>query len=132
MRRLSTVLLAFAGLLILAPAFAAGNQLRNGSFQDDWMTRLTEVKNHHYCFSSEHYNRRDFNPDGWECKGSWERLNAGGPMGGRRMVLHGPNTELTQRVNWVLVHDEKQLGSMADAGRFPSIVPVRSKYLLPD
>ncbi|MHB9110600.1 MAG: hypothetical protein ACYDCO_26400 [Armatimonadota bacterium] len=124
MRHLIIAFLALSGLL---PALAVGNLLRNGSFQDDWITRLTEVKNHHYCFSSEHYNRRDFNPDGWECKGSWEWQNADAPIGGRRMVLRGPSAEVTQRVNWVLVHDEKQLGSMADAGRFPAIVPVRSK-----
>jgi len=121
------LLIACNVVLLIAPAFAAGNLLHNGSFQDDWITRMTEVKNHHYCFSSEHYNRRDYNPDGWECKGSWEWLNADGPMGMRRMVLRGPNAEATQRVNWVLVHDEKNLGSMADAGRFPSITPVRSK-----
>jgi len=124
MRHLTIALLALAGLL---PVLAAGNLLRNGSFQDDWITRLTEVKNHHYCFSSEHYNRRDFNPDGWECKGSWEWLNADGPMGTRRMVLRGPNADVTQRVNWVLAHDEKSLSGFADAGRFPSITPVRSK-----
>jgi hypothetical protein len=122
-----TISLALACLLALSPIIASGNLLRNGAFQDDWITRLTEVKNHHYCFSSEHYNRRDFNPDGWECRGSWDWHNADGPMGTRRMVLRGPNAEVSQRVNWVLVHDEKQLAGMADAGRFPGITPLRSK-----
>ena len=42
------------------------------------------------------------------------------------MRLHGPKAEIHQRVNWVLVHDGKRLGSLADAGRFPGIVPVMS------
>ena len=50
---------------------APGNLLRNGTFQDDWLTLLPENKNHHWCYSSEFYNRRDFNPDGrWDVVGS--------------------------------------------------------------
>ena len=54
----------------------AGNLLRNGEFQDDWITLLPQTKNHHWCFSSEFYNRRDYNPDAWYYKGSWDWQNA--------------------------------------------------------
>jgi hypothetical protein len=115
-------------ILLLASHVAAqpGNLLRNGDFQDDWLTRLPENKNHHWCYSSEFYNRRDFNPDGWICKGSWQWLNADAPHGQRRLLLQGPDAALTQRLNWVLVHDGRQMGNMADAGGFPAIKPQRS------
>lgn len=119
-------LVGFAASRGLA-AEPSANLLRNGAFQDDWLTKLTEVKNHHYCFSSEHYNRRDFNPDSWDCRGNWQWIDADGPDDARRFVLRGPKSTATQRVNWVLVHDEKRLHGFADAGRFPSIVPVRSR-----
>lgn len=106
---------------------STGNLLRNADFQDDWLTLIPENKNHHWCYSSEFYNRRDFNPDAWECSGNWEWRNADAPMGQRQLVLLGPKAEVSQRINWVLVHDSKQMGSMADAGGFPSIVPMRSK-----
>src|SRR5262245_14664855 len=81
-----------------------GNLLRNADFQDDWITLVPETKNHHWCYSSEFYNRRDFNPDGWTCRGSWRWLNADAPPGQRRLLLEGPGSSLMQRVNWVLVH----------------------------
>src|SRR5689334_608666 len=109
-----------------APAQPAGNLLRNGDFQDDWLTRVPENKNHHWCYSSELYNRRDYNPDGWTCQGSWQWQDADAPPGRRRLVLRGPESRLAQRVNWVLVHDGRRLGNMADAGGFPSIFPQRS------
>lgn len=102
------------------------NLLRNGDLQDDWLTQLPENKNHHWCYSSELYNRRDFNPDGWFCRGSWQWLNADAPAGERRLVLEGPSAVATQRVNWVLVHDSKKMGNMADAGGFPQIEAQRS------
>src|SRR5262249_31398246 len=103
------------------------NLLRNANFQDDWLTLIPETKNHHWCYSSEFSHRRDFNPDGWDCSGSWQWLNADAPYGQRQLVLHGPKGEVSQRVNWVLVHSSKAMGNMADAGGFPSIVPQRSK-----
>ncbi len=121
---------AFGFLLlswIPSPLLAQGNLLRNGSFQDDWITHVPENKNHHWCYSSEFYHRRDFNPDGWICKGKWQWQNADAPYGQRRLVVHGP-AEITQRVNWVLVHDSENLGNMADAGRFPQIQLQRSRF----
>ena len=76
--------------LFLFPSSAFANLLRNGEFQDDWITMLPETKNHHWCFPSEFFNRRDFNPDGWFCKGSWDWQNADAPWGQRRMVITGP------------------------------------------
>jgi len=108
------------------PPATQGNLLRNADFQDDWLTVLPETKNHHWCYSSEFYHRRDFNPDGWICKGSWRWLSAEQPMGQRRMVLQGPGASLMQRVNWVLVFDSRTMGNMADAGGFPAIKEQRS------
>ena len=126
-RRHLALLAASVISLLSAPAFGAGNLLRNGTFQDDWITRLTEVRTFHYSFSVEHFNRRDYNPDGWECRGSWEWLNADASPGQRRMIVRGPKADLSQRVNWVLMHDEKSLGGFGDAGRFPNITPLRSQ-----
>jgi hypothetical protein len=117
-----TFLLIFGG-----PTWGQGNLLRNGSFQDDWLTLIPENKNHHWCYSSEFYNRRDFNPDGWTCKGNWHWQNADAPYGQRVLQVKGPAT-LTQRVNWVLVHDHKNIGNMADAGGFPQMSPTRSRF----
>ena len=116
-------------MLLSASALQAqtsGNLLRNGEFQDDWITHLPETKNHHWCFPSEFFNRRDFNPDGWFCKGSWDWQNADGPWGHRRMVLHGP-AELNQRVNWITIHDERQLEGFPDAGGYPSMKAAHSR-----
>jgi hypothetical protein len=118
-----------AALLLALPAPA--NLLRNGSFQDDWLTLLPENKNHHWCYPSDFYNRRDFLPDGWSLSGSWRWLDADKPSGQRRLVLQGPKAEVNQRVNWVLVHDSRTIGGLADAGGFPAIVPVTSKTPLP-
>jgi hypothetical protein len=121
---------ALLGLLAAATAAQAqapGNLLRNGDFQDDWLTLVPETKNHHWCYSSEFYNRRDFNPDVWSCAGSWEWRDAAAPRGGRHLVLRGPSAILRQRVNAVLVHDDRVMGSMADAGGYPSMKPQRSR-----
>lgn len=127
MKPFNLCVLAF--LLITATAAAqptTGNLLRNADFQDDWMTVLPETKNHHWCYTSEVYHRRDFNPDGWWCKGSWRWLNADQPAGQRKLVLQGPGASVVQRVNWVLVFDSRTMGNMADAGGFPAIKPQRS------
>jgi hypothetical protein len=129
---MSRFLLALLLSTVLVPptfAQAAGNLLRNADFQDDWLTLLPETKNHHWCYSSEFYNRRDFNPDGWTCKGSWRWLDADKPAGQRRLVLRGP-AELVQRVNWVAVHDDRSRAGFPDAGGFPSFKPQRSRQPL--
>jgi hypothetical protein len=124
-RLLALALLALAVLCPAAPA-QTGNLLRNARFQDDWLTLLPENKNHHWCYSSEFYHRRDFNPDGWTCKGSWLWLDADEPPGRRRLQLQGPAAEITQRVNWVAVHDDRQKSGFPDAGGFPVLRPQRS------
>jgi hypothetical protein len=115
-----------AAALSLLPQAAQANLLRNGSFQDDWITRLPETKNHHWCYASEYQNRRDYNPDGWRLSGSWSWENADAPAGQRRFFLQGPKAEAVQRVNWVLVQDDAQLTGFGDAGGFPTAVPQRS------
>jgi hypothetical protein len=102
------------------------NLLRNSEFQDDWITLLPENKNHHWCYSTEFFNRRDHNPDAWICRGSWDWLDADAPAGRRRLVLRGPAAELTQRVNWVAVHDDRSLAGFPDAGGFPDLRPQHS------
>src|SRR5262249_44860368 len=95
-------------------------------FQDDWLTLLPENKNHHWCYSSEFYHRRDFNPDTWVCRGSWQWLDADLPYGQRRLVLLGPAAEVGQRVNWVAVHDDRSRAGVPGAGGFPALRPQRS------
>ena len=74
-------LLALAAGLALAGVASAqsqgpGNLLRNGNFQDDWLTMLPELKNHHWNYTTEVYNRRDYNPDAWRITGKWEWRDA--------------------------------------------------------
>ncbi len=123
MCRLFVTLLLTA--LLPSLARADGNLLRNADFQDDWLTLLPEMKNHHWCYSSEFANRRDFNPDGWTCQGAWQWLGADRPAGQRRLVLQGP-AEIVQRVNWVAVHDDRSRAGFPDAGGFPTLKAQRS------
>ena len=118
--------LILLSLLLTAAVLAQGNLLRNPAFQDDWTTQLFETKNHHWNYSSEYQNRRDYNPDGWWCKGSWSWENADAEPGKRRLVLQGPNAVVTQRVNWVMVNDDRQLAGFPDGGGFPDVVTQRS------
>src|SRR5688572_29309593 len=105
----------------------SGNLMRNGAFQDDWITLLPETKNHHWCYSSEFYNRRDYNPDGWFCAGNWKWAGADAALGRRGpVVISGPGATLRQRVNWVLVHDDRAKDGFPDAGGFPSTRPQQS------
>ncbi len=121
------LMLSLAVVLFACPvlAQAPGNLLRNGEFQDDWITQLPETKNHHWCFPSEFFNRRDYNPDGWFCKGSWRWDDAEKVRGHRRMRIDGP-AELSQRVNWIAIHDDRQLEGFPDAGGFPVMKPALS------
>src|SRR5690348_6374747 len=71
------VLTVAACLLTLAPAHAIdGNLLRNPELQDDWSTALPQSQTLHWSYPYDHQNRRDYNPDGWILKGSWEWRNA--------------------------------------------------------
>src|SRR5688572_9207658 len=113
-------------LLLFLPAFASAqsprltaNLLRNGSFHDDWLTLLPEMKNHHWCFPYDFYNRPDHNPDGWSLKGKWR-------WDKRSLTIDGP-AEIKQRVNWVLIHDDRALEGFPDAGGYPVQRTVRSK-----
>src|SRR5262245_5865824 len=83
-------LLTLVGLLAAATAAnGQGNLLRNSDFQDDWLTLLPELKNHHWNYTTEVFNRRDYVPDGWRLSGKWEWLDADRPHGQRRLVLSG-------------------------------------------
>lgn len=121
-------LLIFSISLVAAGARAEvpANLLRNGDFQDDWITLIPETKNHHWCYSSEFTNRRDYNPDGWWCRGSWEWVDADAPPGPRKLVLRAPAADVSQRVNWVMVHDDRRRDGFPDAGGFPAMQPQRS------
>src|SRR5262245_23477804 len=102
--------LVLLGLLLNpATALAQGNLLRNARFQDDWLTLLPENKNHNWNYSSDFYHRRDYNPDGWDLKGTWQLLEADAPWGQRRLVLEGPEARASQAVNWGAIHDPRAL-----------------------
>jgi hypothetical protein len=129
--RFFVIFVSFVVLFIWQAALIAaeptGNLLRNGDFQDDWLTLLPELKNHHWCYVSEWYNRRDYNPDGWSCKGNWEWQNADAPPGQRRLILKAPSAEVVQRVNGWTVHDDRSKFGFPDAGGFPNLQVLRSK-----
>jgi hypothetical protein len=132
-RAAAATILGLAAALGLLGASAArsqeaGNLLRNGKFQDDWLTLLPELKNHNWNYSMESYNRRDYIPDTWDPRGSWRWLNADGPWGQRRFVLTGPDARLSQTVNWCAVHDQRPpYVGFPDAGGYPRQVALTSK-----
>ena len=127
---LSLLSLAAGLLLAFAPhAQGQGNLLRNGNFQDDWLTMLPELKNHHWNYTTEVYNRRDYNPDAWRITGKWEWRDADKPRGERRVVL-GSGSRAAQAVNWVTVHNPKKLVGWPDAGGFPEAQAQRSTNAL--
>ncbi len=109
----------FGFLISSVGAQTPGTLLRNGDFQDDWITLLPETKNHHWCYSSEFYNRRDFNPDAWICKGSWQWLNADAPRGQRKLVLQGPEAQVTSSSG----AERLSLSAVATASFLPSGPP---------
>src|SRR5215204_3453890 len=123
--------LLLSGLLVtLATAAARGdNLLRNGDFQDDWSTHLPELKNHHWNYSTEVYNRRDYNPDGWRLSGKWEWKDADKPRGERKLLLSSPS-RVVQSVNWVTINNSAKLSGWPDAGGFPGPEAVRTKQPL--
>jgi hypothetical protein len=115
-------LLVFA----LAAGTAEANLLRNGSFQDDWLTLLPELKNHHWNYTTEVANRRDFNPDGWTLSGKWQWLDADKPRGQRRLILTSPS-RVVQSVHWITINNPASLAGWPDAGGFPAAEAIRSK-----
>src|SRR5213082_29046 len=104
MRTLSCILLLAVG----SAAHADGSLLRNPDFQDDWQTLLPELKNHHWNYTTEVYNRRDFNPDGWRLSGKWRWQDADKPRGQRRLILSSPS-KAVQSVNWVTINNSAKL-----------------------
>src|SRR5512145_2183376 len=54
----------------------APNLLRNGHFQDDWLSVLPQPQTLHWAYANAFYHRRVFNPDGWRCTGSWQWVDA--------------------------------------------------------
>lgn len=118
--------LALAFLLFSGAPGTEASLLRNGNFQDDWLTLLPENQNHHWCYSTGFVNRRDYNPDAWVLSGSWKCRNADGPRGSRRLFLEGPRSEASQRINWITVHDDRRRDGFPDAGGFPAPVLQRS------
>ena len=112
-----------------ASAQGQGNLLRNGNFQDDWLTMLPELKNHHWNYTTEVFNRRDYNPDAWRLTGKWEWRDADKPRGERRLVLSS-GSRAAQAVNWVTVHNPKKLVGWPDAGGFPEAQAQRSTNAL--
>jgi len=114
-------------LLAGASPRSEGNLLRNVRFQDDWLTLLPETQNHHWCYSTAFQNRRDYNPDTWVLSGSWRWQNPDGPRESRQLILEGPRAEVSQRVNWVMVHDDRRREGFPDAGGFPAPVLQRSR-----
>jgi hypothetical protein len=103
------------------------NLLRNGSFQDDWLSLLPQNQTLHWAYANSIYNRRDFHPDGWTCTGNWQWLDADQPRGRRRLVIGGPKCLIAQRVHWFAVHDERNIAGFPDAGGFPELRPLYSR-----
>jgi hypothetical protein len=110
-KRPAVLCLVALTLLVLVARPAAGaeppNLLRNADLQDDWITLLPENLTLHWSYSPAFANRRDFNPDGWRSKGSWRWVDVDAPVGRRRFVVEGPAAEVSQRVNWVAVADDR-------------------------
>lgn len=90
---------------------------------------LPELKNHHWNYTTEVFNRRDYNPDAWRITGKWEWRDADKPRGERRVVLSS-GSRAAQAVNWVTVHNPKKLVGWPDAGGFPEAQAQRSTNAL--
>src|SRR5256885_8266692 len=101
--------LAFILLVVATTAARGDNLLRNGDFQDDWLTLLPELKNHHWNYTTEVFNRRDYNPDGWRLSGKWQWLDADRPRGQRRLVPSSPARAL-QSVKLLTIHKPRPPG----------------------
>lgn len=100
----------------------AGNLLQNADFQSDWLTLSPQSRTLTWCFIPDYFNRRDYNPDAWQCSGNWAWEQADALPGERRLMLQGLNTEIRQSVNWALIFDDHVLppnSQIADDGGFP-------------
>lgn len=95
------------------------NMLQNADFQDDFVTLMPENKTLSWCYFPDHFNRRDYNPDGWSCTGNWGWENADAVPGQRRLMLQGTGTEISQQINWGIYHDDRNKYRGADDGGFP-------------
>lgn len=109
-----------------AGASAGESLLIDGDFQEDWLTLLPELKNHHWNYTTEVFGRRDYNPDGWRLSGNWEWRDADRPSGERKFVMK-PGSKAIQTVNWITIHDPMKLEGWPDAGGYPAAQGVRSK-----
>lgn len=110
-------------------ASQGGNLLQNADFQGDWQDLLPENRTLIWCYLPNYFNRRDYNPDAWWCKGNWRWNNADGLPGERHLMLQGLNTVVSQAVNWALVYDDTKLppnSQIADDGGFPLALGVIS------
>jgi hypothetical protein len=105
----------------------SGNLLRNGSFQDDWLSQIPQNQTLHWAYANTFYNRRDFNPDGWTCTGSWRWVEAEQPRGERQLLLGSPSAQVTQRLHWFAIHDEGKITGFPDAGGFAELRPLHSR-----
>lgn len=99
-----------------------GNMLQNPDFQSDWLGLMHENHTLVWCYLPDYFNRRDYNPDAWWCRGNWRWDNEDALPGERRMVLQGAGTVVSQLVNWAVIFDDTVLppnGQIADDGGFP-------------
>jgi hypothetical protein len=98
-----------------APAQAVPNPipnlLRNGSFQDDWLSLLPQNQTLHWAYANTIYNRRDLHQDGWTCTGNWQWLDADQPRGRRRVVIGGPNCLIAQRLTGGELTEDRASGA---------------------
>jgi len=104
-----------------------GNLLQNADFQSDWLCLMPENRSLVWCYLTDYFNRRDYNPDAWFCSGNWRWDNADGLPGERRLMLQGLNTTIAQSVNWVVAYDDNVLirsDWIADDGGFPLLQKV--------
>ncbi len=119
----SAVLWAAQGAVVsIEGAPQGGNLLQNANFQGDWLCLLPESHTLAWCYVPDYFNRRDYNPDAWWCKGNWSWNNADALPGERRLMLQGLNTLIYQSVNWVGIYDDTKLppnAQIADDGGFP-------------
>ena len=117
-------------LLWLVPSTAWPNLLRNASFQSDWLTRRAELKTLNWNYPEAFYNRRDYHPDAWLCRGNWSWLAPDARAGLRRLQLEGPQSHVSQAVNWVAIYDDRQITGSPDSGGYPVLRPYTSATAL--
>ena len=87
----------------------AGNLLQNADFQSDWLCLMPENHTLTWCYVPDYFNRRDYNPDAWWCRGNWRWNNADALPGDRHLMLQGLEAVIAQAVNWAIVYDDTHL-----------------------